>query len=260
VGEVVGPPRARIADAEQEPAVLPEDVDRAVDVVGERQQLGMDPLHVVHLVEGVDPDLPVALPEHADVLDEVVLRAEVVGVEVLGEGAEEVAQRLGVGVHVHEHPAVPRLAAQVGEADAPGRVALGEVVGVGHPVDPPVEPVRPQVVRALELRRVPRPRLAQPPTPVLTRVVEGAHALGLGPHDDDRLGAEVEHEIVADLGKIRHRAGEVPHPCPHAIPLERHELAGEVALLGDELRAEVGLGQLPRRRAMVRVERHERES
>ncbi len=86
--------------------------------------------------------------------------AEVVGIEVLGQRPEEFAQRLGVGVHVDEHPSVPRVARQIGETDAFGRVALREVVGVGRPCDAPVEPVRPQVVRALQLRCVPAARFA----------------------------------------------------------------------------------------------------
>jgi hypothetical protein len=190
----------------------------------------------------------------------VVLPAEVVRVEVLGERPEEIAQRRSLRVHVHEHPSIPRLARKVGEADALGRIALREVVGVGRPGDAPVEAVRPQVVRALQLRGVPGARLAETSSPVLARVEEGAHAIGTGSHDDDRVRAELEREVVADVGDVGQRAHEVPHARPQPVPLECLELGRQITLFGDQSAAEVGLGKLPGRCPAGRVDGHGRES
>ena len=102
--------RARLRLGEDHARVALVAVVAGVDVVAELERPGVGRRDVVGLVEGVDGRLPVAGDLERHVVDDRPL-LEVVRIEVLGDDAEVVAQRLRVRVEVHEDEAAPGLAA-----------------------------------------------------------------------------------------------------------------------------------------------------
>src|SRR5581483_1211256 len=152
---------------------------------------------------------------------------------------EEVEQRLGVGVHVHEHEAAPRVDAQCAQPKVQRQV--WEVAAVGNGRDAACEVVAPTVVAALDPVFGERPRShAQLVAAVQAGVVEGADAAIGGAHDEDRLVADDVLDEVAGLSDLLFPAGDLPHARPEALHLEVDELPGDVALL----RNQVGHGRL----------------
>ena len=217
-------------------------VDR-VHVVAELDRPGVRGREVIGLVEGVHRGLPVALDLDRAVESELPA-LEVVGVEVLGDHAEILAQRCGVRVEADEHEAGPGFAMHGTKAQPIGGHALREALGVERAQQLAVEVVLPAVEQAAELAGVTTARLAEPIAPVHTDVVtRGERAIALA-HHQHRLGADLIREVVAGLGCVRGTAREQPHLGPHALPLELRELAAGVALLRNRDMVECGLGSL----------------
>ena len=159
---------------------------------------------------------------------------EVVRREQRRERVEEVEERLGVGVEVHEHEAAPALDAH--RARARGRRASRELVAVDDLDEPAVERVAPRVVRAAdravgERRRSPRRGACRGAG---TRCGSAPIVAGRRPHDEDRLVADRVLDVVAGRGELLLAAGDLPDARPQPLELEVEELARRVALLRDE--------------------------
>src|SRR5256884_9597651 len=96
----------------------------------------MRALDVVPLVEGVDDDLPVGGQDGGAIRGEAHL-FEVEGPEELGDRIEEVDERLGLAVHVHEHEASPAFCPYLVETEVRRHV---RELGAGPPPGPPYVP------------------------------------------------------------------------------------------------------------------------
>ena len=205
---------------------------RDARVVGPRQDLRVQPLHVVALVEGVDHRLPVGGDDRAAVGTEPQL-VEPVGRQQRRQRIEEVEQRLGVEIHVHEHEPAPALDADRSEREVVGEPR--ELLAVGHLHEPAVECVRPRVVGAADraVREGSAP-VGEPGAAVQARVVKADDRAGLGTHHDDRVVADRVLEERAGPGQLLFATGDLPHARPEPLELELGELTGRVALLRQE--------------------------
>src|SRR6188472_3940937 len=96
---------------------------------------------------------------------------------MLRHWVEPLPQRGGVGIHVEPEEAGPRVRWDLDEVADSARAAVDEVVLVGHPVEPAVDPESPPVVRALELAAQQASDLCghKAIAAVLADVVEDAH-------------------------------------------------------------------------------------
>ena len=65
-------------------------------------------------------------------------------------------------------------------------------------------------------------------------VLEGAQRAVVAADDEDRVGPATVFEVVAGLGDVVDRAGELPHLRPHPLDFELRERAGVVALRGHQ--------------------------
>jgi hypothetical protein len=205
------------------------------------------PVGVVAVVEVLEHHLPV--PRHVGERERArahgVLEVVVVEVRlVVGQCGRE---RLGVGVDVHEHEAVPQLDLQRRERE----VLLVEALGALHrrcAEQATVEPVDPVVVRALERGAVAL-ALAHRHRPVLAHRREAVDATLLVAHHDQRFAGDRDGEPIARLRDARRP--------PDAEPLVREE---RLVLEAQELVARVELGREGGRPGHVRdggVERRE---
>ena len=192
------------------------------------------PGDVPALDEGVQRRLPVGRQDHRLVPgDAHVLELE--AVQPLGDRVEERLQRLGVRVHVHEHPPAPRTQAHLGEAELLRGPGL-EAVRVGLVLERAVEVPPPRVERAPELAH---PALAahQAGPAVAAGVVEGVQAV-LGADHHHGRAADLDVHIVPHPLHLVRAAGVEPRPREEALQLQLQELAVHVAALRHEPRAE----------------------
>jgi len=206
--------------------VQPERVVLGEHVRGVRDERRMRSRDVVGLHERFDGRLPVAVDDHPEVpgLPHLAPRKllEVPRYDV----AEEIAQRLGIGIEVHEDPPVPRL--------RPDREET--VFGVGHLREVPstrdvlqrtVEVVTPRMEGAVELRCVPaaaRNRRAA----VAARIVERTDRVGCVADDDHRTVDDLVLDEVSDLGNVVLPARHLPDARPESRRLAIEELTGDV--------------------------------
>ena len=203
-----------------------------VHVVGPRQKLGMRALDVVPLVEGVDDDLPVGGQDGGAISGEAHL-FEVEGAEELGDRIEEVDERLGLAVHVHEHEASPALCPYLVETEV--RRHVRELVAVDDLGQLSVEGVAPGVVPASDLAvsKI-ASAVGQPGAPVQAGVEVPLDVPRVRADHEDRLVADRVLEVVARLGHLFLAACDLPDPRPQLLHLEIEELPRDVPLLGDE--------------------------
>ena len=149
------------------------------------------------------------------------------------ERIEEVEQRLGVGIGVHEDEPAPALGAHPPEPQPFGQV--GELVRVHHLGEPAVERVAPRVVAALHEAVGEAPGTGgEPGAAVEAGVVEGADRPVVAPDDEDRLVPDLVLDEVARLGELLLAARDLPDPAPQPVQLEAGELGRRVASLGNE--------------------------
>ena len=198
---------------------------------------------MVALVEGIDRRLPVAVPFNGDITRQCHL-AEVVRLKVRANRVQVVTQAAGIGIQAEPDQPVPRLARQLADAVACGR-ALRERVKVGYALERAVQIIIPMVILALERVGAASALGAQTVAAVLTHVVEGANRAILLPHDEHRFAADVGADEIAGLTQVLLDTTEQPYLRPHPLPLQPHEVGGRVALLGDNVVAQVriiGLG------------------
>ncbi len=233
--EVQARARPQLAARAGKPAVvrvLAELLVLDADVVGPRQDLPVQALHVVALVERVDDRLPVRVDDRAQRRAQPHL-LEVVRREERRERVEEVEQRFRVRVEVDEHEPAPGVDAHRREREVVGQAR--ELLAVGNVDEPPVERVTPAVVAAPD--PVARERAAvgdQPAAAMQARVVERVQRARLGPHDHDRLVADRVLDEVAGRGDLLLAARDLPDPGPQPRLLELGEAAGRVPLLRHE--------------------------
>ena len=121
-----------------------------------------------------------------------------------------------------------------------------EAVFVRDGLEPAIAMELPAVKRAGELRDAAAIVLRDAVAAVRTGVVEGLDRAIRLADQDDLLGADLEHGVIAVLGNVRDDAGEQPYPGPHALPFALHELAREIArgIRNIEPVVEVGLLRL----------------
>jgi hypothetical protein len=205
---------------------------RNARVVGPREDLLVQSLHVVALVERVDHGLPIRRDDRAAIAAEAQL-VELIGREQGGQRVEEVEQGLGVEVHVDEHETTPGV-----DADRPEREVVGEsgeLLAVGHLREPAVERVRPRVVGAADRPVGERSAaIGEASAAVQARVVEADDLVGLRAYDDDRVVADRVLQEGAGPDQLFLTAGDLPYARPEPLELELRELAGRVALLRQE--------------------------
>jgi len=109
--------------------------------------------------------------------------------------------------------------------------------------------VRPLMIRAHDARHLSGFLLTDAHPSVTARVVEGSDRPVVPPDDDDGIGVDVEHEVVARPLHLAAVAGEEPAPAPDALEVEqidariRLELAGEgvTGLVRGDQAIELGL-------------------
>ena len=102
--------RPQLAARAGQPAVVRVPVELLVldaHVVGPREDLPVQALHVVALVERVDDGLPVRVDDRAERYARKRISSRWYGASSVGQRIEEVEQRLGVEVEVDEHEAAP---------------------------------------------------------------------------------------------------------------------------------------------------------
>ena len=206
-----------------------------VRVVGPAQELGVGPLDVIALVEGVEGTLPVGREDDAAIGTKAHL-FEPVGGEQGRERAEERLERLCVRVHVDEDEAAPAPDLDLVQADLGIGHRRREVEAVDHLFVGAVELEAPGVEAAADL---PGGEVADPGGQagafVRTGVVEGRDGVGTAPGDQDRLVANDVLEVVAHRAHFFFAARHLPDPGPQPFHLEVEELLGDVALLGNDV-------------------------
>ncbi len=198
------------------------------------QQLGMRARDVPTLDERVETCLPVAIDDDRLVPGEPHV-LELVALHPRRQWAEVVEQWLGVGIHVDEHPASPRVDLHLGEAELAGGTWI-EILLIGQILERTVEVPAPGVERASELTDPPPP-LDEPGPPVPTGVVVGPQAL-LGPDHHDRLTADLKIHVVPDPLDLVETTGVQPGLREQALDLEAEELRVRITPLGHEGRSE----------------------
>src|SRR5690606_17858912 len=96
----------------------------------------------------------------------------------------------------------------------------------------------PGVETAVELVDAAAP-LQQFTAAVGTDVVEGANGVVAIPHQDDGLVGDVVHTVVAGGGNVLLPAGHLPYPVPQFALFQLGEFPGDIALLGNEIIAQL---------------------
>ena len=176
-------------------------VDLHIQVLQHGGELGMGAEHVVGLVEGVHRGLPVAVPLDRHVIHEGHA-VKVVGIEMLGDHAQKVAQGFGVRVHAEPDPAAPAIAGQADDGELVAGRALGEGLGVRHMDQLAAQVVFPQVVGAAEGFGVAAGTVGHLVAPVRADVVEGVVLVVLVLGDDDVLVADLGGDVVAGVAQV----------------------------------------------------------
>ena len=231
----------------------------AVVLVHHGQRLGVDERQVVALVEVVLDALPVpvALDRHP-VRTPHVLHA--VRVEMVGHGMQPGPQVVARGVHVEPDESGPRVARDLDQVALAARVALGEVVRVGHPGELAVRRELPAVVGALELAGGERAglRAHEAVAAVLAHVVERAHPAVVAADAEDRVPADLVGDVVAGVRDLVDASGDLPDARPQPLRLGLRERRRPVALATDRQPGQLGLGCLrpgdpPRRVDLDRI-------
>ena len=153
------------------------------------------------------------------------LAAELLEVRPRGLGRhrrEELVERLGVGVEVHEDQRAPRAHLHVDQ-----RVVVvehAELAARRHLAQPAVESPRPAVERAADLRQVRARAAAELAPAVEAHVLERAQHVVVAAHDEHRVLTDAVLEPVARLRDVVDGARELPRARPHVGQLACEEL------------------------------------
>ena len=235
-------------------------VDRRGVVVGPGV-LGMADLAV--------PALPVVLPHQLPVRAHLVAprgrdpgALEALGREVRAERVPGAVERYRVVGETHEDQPADLARVDAAQIEV---TAVEVAVGVHAPArqQRAVARVGPLVVRAHEPRDVAGGGRAELHAAVATRVVECVNHSVVAAHDDDRVGVDVEDDVVARPLHLAAVAGEEPSATPDALEVEpvdsriglefaREREAGLV--LGEQsVEQRLGVGEL---RRLERPARH----
>ena len=187
-------------------------------------------VHVVRLGERFLGDLPVGTDHLGDVgLHVAVL--EFPHLELLGQIAHEIVERLAVRIGVDEYEPAPRgdLALGQHEVDVGAFVDVREVPAGRNVGKRAVERPGEAVERAAQLGAV-AVVVLESPSAVQAGIRVGLDRhVGLTNHDERHVGDFV-HVVVAGSGDVLFSAGELPHTLPESFLLEFVVLARDVAL------------------------------
>ena len=212
-----------------EPVGLGRDVDQIAEAgVGDRA--------VVALEVVLDGHLPVGLERVGRVgMEDERIDVDAAGADQLGELAEGVGERTGLGVGVDEDEGPPGLDARASQAEL-GAVERRVAVGARRRPQLAVEPVGPGVVVALE-----RAAAAGPRHHLRAAVAADVHEraqLALAVADDDqRHVTRAQREVGAGLGELPEVAGVLPGAGEQPLALAREHLAVDVPAVGQGVRA-----------------------
>ena len=191
-------------------------------------------------VEGLAERLLGDLPVGVDHLGHVGLGVAVGQVphrELIHDLAEEVLQRLGVGVGIDHHEAGPGAHLALGQREL--LVAdLLEVPPGRHVLERAVEGPGEAVERAADLAAAPGV-LLQAPTAMQAGVGVGLDLVGCCADDDVGVAHDLIQDMVADFGDVIGPAGELPDRPPQGaglplVPLPR-DVAGDVDVAAAEV-------------------------
>ena len=213
------------------------------EVLHHRLGLRMDVRQVIGLVEGVDADLPVRVPHRAHMTDGVHLIDAIV-LEVALRQADPVREGRGLAIEVDEHETGVDPATHLCEARAMRDQRRIEGLLVRDRFEITVAVELPAVERAGEVIDAAVGVERHAVRAMRADVVEGLDAAVVLAGEEDRLRADVEGEVIARFRDVAGDAGEQPHPRPHALPFELHELRAEIARRIGDLRAVVDGGLL----------------
>jgi hypothetical protein len=165
--------------------IVPEPVAGRRRIDGDHtEQLGVDPLDVVTLLKGVHDDFPVAVHALAHVQNRHHL-VEVVRLHELEDlVAEELGERRGIGIRVHEDEAGEGLDRHRQEAVV-GLVEVTDEIGPRHTAQLPLEVVGPEMVRTHEPCRISTSAGTQDVAAMSAGIDESAQLPVVPPHDQE---------------------------------------------------------------------------
>src|SRR5690606_3111417 len=145
-----------------------------------------------------------------------------------------------IGIEADKHEPAPGGGAHRCEAHVLGSHgrATPPVLGVEDANIVAVQIPLPGVETAVELVNATAP-LQQFSAPVGADVVEGANGVVAIPHQDDGLVGDVIHTIVAGGGNVLLPACHLPYPVPQFALFQLGEFPGDIALLGNEIIAQL---------------------
>jgi hypothetical protein len=177
------------------------DVDRGAEARVRRRA-------VIALEEVLHGDLPVRVQLHVHARMEDELRQVEIAGHELRHDSERVGERRRVGIRVHEQERPPHVGARRDQRPV-GVVELRLALRARRLAEPPVQLVRPGVVRALKRLPAATP-LHERGAPVAADVQEGAQLADPVAHDEKRDVAAVGREKRARLGDLLGAARVLP--------------------------------------------------
>src|ERR1035441_6939953 len=175
--------------------------------------------HVISAVEVIiDVDLPVAMYVVAPPV-EVVQLADSEGRNALGEAAEELLQRRGLRVEVHEHKALPGFDLD-GNQTVLRAIKVLHAIGLRHALERAVEAVFPSVVRTLQNLRMTAGLSHNGGSVVTADIIEGAQRTVGSANDDDRFSGQPRGYKVTRLLQLVGAGDQLPGLAEDVEPLE----------------------------------------
>jgi hypothetical protein len=127
----------------------------------------------------------------------------------VGELAEPVSERLGVGVGVDEHQPVPCIHRSAVQAQT-RHVEFGELITLRRPFERAIEPVRPRIVEATNLAAGVAAAFEETCPAMSAEIVERPQRGVLGADDDELRAADVTRLEVAVANEVVEHPDELP--------------------------------------------------
>jgi hypothetical protein len=199
------------------------------------EHLGVRGLDMIAFVEGFQGQLPVCIRLDRRAPAERLL-FKFVAADLLDCLAKIFLERNAVRIEVDEDEPAPGIAFDGGKGHLVEAHLAFPVLEIGNVGAFALQVETPAVERTDEFPRAPLAR-REHSSAMRAGVVEGPDLVRRGSHDDDRILTDLIDELIAHLGDLLLPAGDLPDTRPEPLLLQRSELARDIVLRRNKIRA-----------------------